>query len=442
MSSVKKIDAKSENAVHSALNIFGVPPTNISVTRSQIREILPLNAIDETNTFEFRHFSDNQWLDLSRTYLYLQLQLQKYVNNEWVRMDLTDASVAPVQAIGNSLVRQIRMHINGTEIYNSTALYPYISYMKNELNYSNDVKDTWLAPSGYFREDKFDDANSAGFTKRQQMMGNGQICEFMSRLDFDLANQHQYILNNLDVLFTIYKNDDAFLIQNLSNNQTTPLRVKVHSIKLFVKTLEVQPSLNLSVMNMLEKTSAKYPMRRTEIRSCYIDSGRTEYTHNIFTNVLPRRIVVGMVTNRAFKGDQTLDPFHFQPFKLREVSVNAGGIMYPTNRYQMNWTEQPGHALSFMRPYMDMMDATMSSPNVTNGITAEKFEDGWTFFVIPLTSTLEDTEGFELIKNGTTTLYLRFNEALTQGLELIVLAEFDQVLSIDQHRVVVGDGEV
>ncbi|KAH7711375.1 Protein F19G12.2 [Aphelenchoides avenae] len=442
MSAMKKIDAKSENAVHSALNIFGVPPTNVSVDHSQVREILPLNAIEETSTYEFRIFSDNQWLDLSKTYLYLQLQLQKYDNGVWVPLDVNDQNVAPVQAIGNSFVRQLKMYVNSTEVYDSTALYPYISYLKNELNYSTDVKDTWLMASGYYREDKIDDTDGKGFKSRVEVMGHGQICEFETRLDFDLANQGLYLLNNLDVLFTIYKNDDKFLVHNLSAVQNVPLRVKVHNIRLRVKSVDVQPSLNLSVMNMLEKTTAKYPMRRTEIRSSFITAGRTEYTYNVFTNVIPRRLVVAMVDNQAFKGDYMKDPYNFQPFDLNEIQVNAGGLVYPTVAYRMNWSPQPGRPVTFLRPYMDMMDATMASPNLTNGISPVMFMAGWTMFVIPLTSTLEDTEGFELIKNGTTTIHLRFNTALQRGVELVILGEFDQVLSIDQNRVPVGDGEV
>ncbi|KAH7701218.1 Protein F19G12.2 [Aphelenchoides avenae] len=193
-------------------------------------------------------------------------------------------------------------------------------------------------------------------------------------------------------------------------------------------------------MNMLEKTTAKYPMRRTEIRSSFITAGRTEYTYNVFTNVIPRRLVVAMVDNQAFKGDYMKDPYNFQP--MNEIQVNAGGLVYPTVAYRMNWSPQPGRPVTFLRPYMDMMDATMASPNLTNGISPVMFMAGWTMFVIPLTSTLEDTEGFEIIKNGTTTIHLRFNTALQRGVELVILGEFDQILSIDQNRVPVGDGEV
>ena len=92
MSSTKKIDAKSENACHNGLNIFTVPPTNVSINKSTVREILPLNSVDDS-PYEFRVFSDNQWLDLAYTKLYIQCQIQKRDGVGWVPLTAQDTLV-------------------------------------------------------------------------------------------------------------------------------------------------------------------------------------------------------------------------------------------------------------------------------------------------------------------------------------------------------------
>jgi len=442
MSGVKKIDVQSDSAMHNALNIFAVPPTNVSIHKSQWRELLPLNSIDES-PYEFRVFSDSQWMDPSKVYLYLQLQLLKKTTTDatWVPVTNFDQKVAPIQAIGQSFVRQLRVNINGTDVYDSTAQYPYISYMRNELTYSPTVKDTWLSASGYHRDTKHNDPLSDGFVKRQRMSAASRVFEVMSRLDFDLANQDLFLLNNLEILFTVYKKEDEFLVHSLVPDDTTEYALKVHNVRLMVRTIDVQPSLNLSVMSMLEKTTAKYPLRRTEIRTCYLTDGRREFTHNIFSNVIPRRIVLAMVNNRAYNGDIALDPFKFEPFNVEEILVNAGGITYPASPYKMKWGGNGESCV--LRPYMEMMDATMSGENTTNGITLQQYASGWTFFVVSLTPTPEDHRGFELVRNGTTTIHMRFSKEIeAPGVMLLCLAEFDQLLSIDQHRVVLGDGAV
>lgn len=447
MSAVKKIDVQSENAFNSGLSIFGIPPTNVSIHSSQVREILPMNPVD-TSPYEFRIHSDNQWLDLSKTYLYIQLKVEKKTPDavEWSPLDDTDTHVAAKQAMASNFINQLKMTVNGTEVYDSTKLYPYLSYIKNELHYSESVKDTWLSTSGYYRDTKKDDYTSKGFRKRAALVGGNKIVELLTRLDFDLANQNLYLLNNLEVVFTIYKNDDKFLLHYIKPSpppaQEYMYRIKMQKIRLFAKAVDVQPSLNLSIMNTLQKTSAKYPIRRTEIRSTFLTPGRTDYTYNAFTSVVPRRVIVALVGNKAYNGHISKDPFNFKHFNLSELVVHANGYTYPHHAQVAEWDPLFRKCVI---PFQDMQDATMQSPNTTNGITLDMFEDGWCMHVVSLTSTLEDSEGFELIKNSATTVQLKFSRPIPEdegGVQLLVIGEFDQILSIDQNRVVISDGAV
>jgi hypothetical protein len=76
-------------------------------------------------------------------------------------------------------------------------------------------------------------------------------------------------------------------------------------------------------------------------------------------------------------------------------------------------------------------------------LTLPKYHSGWTFFTFNLTSTLKDTSAFELIKNSTTVIKVVFNKAIEDpGYEMIVFAEFDQVISITSDRVLTTDGSV
>ncbi|KAI1690903.1 hypothetical protein Ddc_24589 [Ditylenchus destructor] len=371
---------------------------------------------------------------------YCKLQIQKKSGNDWVSLVAADTNVAPIQAIGHSFIRQLKVSINNTEVYDSTNLYPFLSYIKNELSYSKAVKDSELAASGYYLDNKQDEATSPGFTARTNLASLSKKFEVMSRLDFDLANQSQYLLNNLDLHFTIYKADDDFMVQTLKENDDNEYRVHLTSMKMYVKTIDVQGSLNIAVLNRLQSSSAKYSLRKTEIRSCYLTVGRSEVTFNAFTNIIPRRLIIALVNSSAYKGNKTLSPFKFKPFDIKEISVNAGGLTYPTHPYVMKFT---GNDKNFMRAFVDMHNFTVPTENQTNGISLSQFQDGWTFFIVPLSSTLEDNGGFELVRNGTTTIQALFNtEIPAPGVTMLVVGEFDQLLSIDQSRVVLADGSV
>lgn len=439
MSCLKKIDARSGCAFSNALNLFTVPPTNVAINRSCFREILPLNTISES-PYHFRIFSDNLWTDLSRTYVYLELALEKQkADGSWTHVEAAD-KVAPIQSIGQTFIEQLRVSVSNTEIYDSGPLYAYRNYVTTELSYPLGTKTTFLEAAGYQLENTPDHVDDPGFKRRAARFVGGKSVQFMSRLDFDLANQELLLLNNTDVTFSLYRAQDKFLITCLKGgDEVTIFRLKLLSIKLYTKMVEVQPSLNLSLYANLEKQAAKYALRKTEVKSCFLTEGRTEFDRNLFNSVIPRRLTMCLVSSKAFNGHFSLSPFNFKPYGIRDISVNAGGLNYPSVPYQ-NLDFGSG---ACVRPFVDLYESlALANSEHNNGLTMDRFRNGWCFFVIPLTSSLDDNCGLELVRNGSTNVRITFNSDTpvpAGGLELIVLAEFDQLVTIDFNRRVVTD---
>nr|CAD2203313.1 unnamed protein product [Meloidogyne enterolobii] len=200
--------------------------------------------------------------------------------------------------------------------------------------------------------------------------------------------------------------------------------------------IEVQPSLNMSIYKTLESKPATYAVRRTELKSTFLSPGRTEIEYNAFSSTIPRRITVALVANGAFNGDISLSPFNFKPFNLRDISVHTGGHIYPMVSYKLKFDED-----IFVRAYVDMYEALgMANSDRSFDISMSQFKSGWSFFVIPLTSTLDDSCGFELLRSGTTSVRLEFNSPIPAGgVEMIIMGEFDQLLMIDYNRHIVSD---
>nr|CAD2145760.1 unnamed protein product [Meloidogyne enterolobii]CAD2157232.1 unnamed protein product [Meloidogyne enterolobii]CAD2171327.1 unnamed protein product [Meloidogyne enterolobii]CAD2184714.1 unnamed protein product [Meloidogyne enterolobii]CAD2202404.1 unnamed protein product [Meloidogyne enterolobii] len=437
MSCSKKINENSPLALNSALSIFSVPPTNVSVIRSFFREILPLSTITQDSPYLFRLFSDNLWTDLSRTYLHLELSIEKQeAGGKWTRILATDTGIGSIQGIGQTFVQQLKVTVGNTEVYDSGTLYPYKSYLTNELSFPESVKTNFLSSIGYRLSTKHDDITDHGFLERCSIFKEGRRAQFLSRLDFDLGNQELFLLNNLDIHFNIYRSKDAFALQKLNPADENHYRIFVHDVKLLAKMIEVQPSLNMSIYKTLESKPATYAVRRTELKSTFLSPGRTEIEYNAFSSTIPRRITVALVANGAFNGDISLSPFNFKPFNLRDISVHTGGHIYPMVSYKLKFDED-----IFVRAYVDMYEALgMANSDRSFDISLTQFKSGWSFFVIPLTSTLDDSCGFELLRSGTTSVRLEFNSPIpTGGVEMIIMGEFDQMLMIDYNRHIVSD---
>ena len=109
MSCPKKISEQSALAFNSALNVFAVPPTNVSVTRSFFRELLPLSTISQEGPYLFRMFNDNLWADMSRVYLFLELSIVKEDAGRMVAIEAADKLVGPIQCIGQTFVQQLKV---------------------------------------------------------------------------------------------------------------------------------------------------------------------------------------------------------------------------------------------------------------------------------------------------------------------------------------------
>ncbi|CAK5031835.1 unnamed protein product [Meloidogyne enterolobii] len=79
----------------------------------------------------------------------------------------------------------------------------------------------------------------------------------------------------------------------------------------------------------------------------------------------------------------------------------------------------------------------------SNGISMERYaKGGFCFFVFNLTNSQEDNgpETFDLIKNGTTSIKLTFNEPVPSGgIVLIAMGEVDSLLMLDRNRTITSD---
>nr|CAD2168363.1 unnamed protein product [Meloidogyne enterolobii] len=154
---------------------------------------------------------------------------------------------------------------------------------------------------------------------------------------------------------------------------------------------------------------------------------------------VPRRIILGMVDNKDFVGRQRTTPFYFQHFNLRDISITAGGVTFPAAPYSLDFPKG-----NYARIYHDMQEAIGYAGSLeSNGISMFRYANaGYCFFVFNLTNSQEDNgpEMFDLIKNGTTSIRMTFNEPVPSGgIVLVAMGEIDSLLMLDRNRTISTD---
>ena len=79
--------------------------------------------------------------------------------------------------------------------------------------------------------------------------------------------------------------------------------VKVLDAVLKIRKVHISSNAYLGITSVLKETTAKYPVIRVIIKSSGISAGSmSRSVHHVFCDVIPQRVVVGIVDNDAFNG--------------------------------------------------------------------------------------------------------------------------------------------
>ena len=75
----------------------------------------------------------------------------------------------------------------------------------------------------------------------------------------------------------------------------------------------VAPSLYRQITASRTRSTARYPLHASKIRTFSMANGFTDFDHDqLFTNRVPVRVLVGLLHNSAFDGAYRLSPFAFE----------------------------------------------------------------------------------------------------------------------------------
>ncbi|CAF1060543.1 unnamed protein product [Brachionus calyciflorus] len=297
----------------SELDLFMTPSTNTSKVSGGWFEINPTSSLSVGTSIEFRYEgSTNKYLQLSRKSLYLQVSIYKD------KVLVTgDEATAPIKNFLHSLFSQVELSFNGQSFENSNNVYPYKAYITDLLNYGQDSKNSYLQSNLFYRDDagRFDiigtkglysntkgDANfvaNSGYVKRNKILNsvNGKI-ELIGRLHCDIFNTDRYLISNVSM--------------NLKLIPTRP------------EFSQIEPFVMLGHALALEKTTAKYPIKRVVVKQHTIGKGvSSKVITNISSTSLPSRVVIGFVKNSAYDGVLDQNPFNFGHCNLTKLNLMA-----------------------------------------------------------------------------------------------------------------------
>ena len=424
----------------SELDLFSVPPTQTSIENGVLVEYHPISSLADGAPIEFEvSSSGDDYIDFANSYLYVRAKITRANGN-----NLEDGDkVGPINNFLHSLFMQIDVILNGTLVTNSTNTYPYRSYIESLLSYGSAAKKSHLTTCLYYKDEagKMDkaDPNAAeadrniGLMRRAAFTAGSNEVDMIGRLHSDIFFQERYMLNEVNTRIKLTRSKDAFCLM-ASGEQS--YKVQLTSAALFVRKVKISPSVYLAHAKTLESGTAKYPIRRVICKTFTIPTGYLDVSHEkLFTGQLPTRLIIGCVDNKAFNGDVSKNPFNFKHFSLNEIMVYLDGQQHGIKPLSSSFAKG-----QYITSFMSLFSGTgKANRDEGNGIDRSEFANGYALYAFDLSPDLSEDDHFNLARQGTVRIDLKFATALPNTVTVVAYAEFENIIEIDRNRNIAFD---
>ena len=428
-------------------DIFGVPPTQLTVEADLQTEHRPISTITNSmSPIEFEiHTGFDEYINFGKCELYLCLQIRLSKTNMAKEPQIKAEDwkkISPINYLMNTFFKQIKVEIGQTPVTSSSLNYAYVAYMDTLLNYTPESKRTHLQTAFWHRDrsgnmDEINEDRSKRIRPTGSSLEEGCELEMYGNLHLDLGDQMKSIIGGVTIGITLYPNDPKFY---LINDQLLVPKVTINDIRLFMHRSKLNSKVVIAHNNALLKTNARYFITRKEVKAFIIQKGTIDcYLNNVENGVLPRKVFIGLVSNEAFNGHSLYNPFNFKNYSLRHIACYLDGSQIPHRPFTPDFANK-----KYMREYFGLFEALNEiRPNTKLDITREEFKEGFTIFGFNFTPDLSDgccKSGYTSpIKRGNLRIEMKFNHPLIETVSAIIFCEYDNRIEIENSRIAIKD---
>ena len=212
-------------------------------------------------------------------------------------------------------------------------------------------------------------------------------------------------------------------------------------VRLFLSQVRVTPSVYRELMTSMKgRRVATYPTVRGEIRTYSHPNDNCHFEgNNPFHSKLPNRLVVVLMKQTAFNGTVTVNPFSFEQFNLVSIKQLVRGEEYPYETLELKHDDDSKD----LRGYQRFLKA---SGVLCRGKGNMVRKEDWghakrcNLFVFDNTANgCLDSPVLNPKQEGELRLVIDFGDAPGSNLTILLYGEFENMLEINENRVVLYD---
>lgn len=319
------------------LNLWGVPPTQVSVERDIVADYRPVAVLksDQPITFVVGSAID-EYILLNESYFYLKFRviLTKTTTGA---LDLSHwDNIVPANNLLYSMFKTIEISIGDKVITNCPQNIAYRSYIDNLLGFTSSAKASHLTSQFWIE----DEAKRVGHIKPPPTPSSGTAppvekgrhVELMGRLPFDLTYQNRALLGGCTLTIRMTPHDPTYFFK-----LPTGFKVKLEFLDaiMYVHKAKATSQLVTAHAKALAVAPARYPFTRAEVKHHSVAKDSNECViSNAIVGLLPRRMFITIVPTSAFSGSYAQNPYKFIHKNLNFAAVYLDGTQYPQQPYE------------------------------------------------------------------------------------------------------------
>ena len=472
----------SKRCEKSEVDLFSVPPTQLSLEKGRWIDYRPLSSVENPDSaITFLIAGTDEYLDLSKTILYVE---GKIMNNDG-KTALSgggQTSVAPVNNFLHSLFKQVDVYLNGKQVTPAMGTYAYRSYIETLLNYDVSAKKSQLSSALYFKDTagEMDEVGALpssetitynkgggtsatdktvsipvpgtgnqGFANRHKFIENGNQFVLSGPIFSDVFMSDRLLLNMLNLKVVLNRSPNTFCLMDKNETLINP-KVKLTDVVLRIRKVKVDQAINDATETMLKQTPALYPIRRVECKVLTIPNSLPGVRQdNIFSGVIPKSFVFGLVNVDAANGVYDKNPYNFAHFGVHTVSLTANGEEIPFKQLTLKYPKDADGEIDpatdkevdFIQAYNTLFSGTGKIyANTGLDITREEYAGGYALYAFDLTPDMcNTTDYFNAVQRGSLSVAITFDEAPKAPIAMVCYGDFENVIRIDSERNVIYD---
>jgi len=138
---------------HPDFDLFGIPPTQLTVEKDIYSEHRPKSIISYNTQLQFEiHTGIDEYVQLRESLFYLKFKVNIKKKGNGNVTDADWKKIAPVSYLLHSMFRQVDVEIDGKQITTSLQTYAYKSRFEHDLGFTADAKKSHLTAAGAYND--------------------------------------------------------------------------------------------------------------------------------------------------------------------------------------------------------------------------------------------------------------------------------------------------